>query len=287
MNRIFTPTGRMTARLLGVVGLAVAATANGAGEQQAGIEAAAEPDLREKTQNPVSDLISLPLQNNFDFGIGPSKATRWVLNVQPVIPFKLTEDWNLITRTIIPIINQGSPAPGVPAVFGLGDLNPTFFISPAKPSSLIWGAGPTFTLPTGTDPALTAGQWAVDRRARDQLAVGIQIHVAPCRQRCALAAVDHDLAAIAGAVQQPETPAAETRAVRFDDRQRGTHRDRSIEGVATGRQHLLTGPGGDLVVAGHGPFGEGAGVIGPGGGGAGATDDDRQSDQGCNGGALD
>jgi hypothetical protein len=160
MNRIFTPTGRMTARLLVVVGLAVAATASGAGEQQAGIEAAAEPDLREKTQNPVSDLISLPLQNNFDFGIGPSKATRWVLNVQPVIPFKLTENWNLITRTIIPIINQGSPAPGVPAVFGLGDLNPTFFISPAKPSSLIWGAGPTFTLPTGTDPALTAGQWA-------------------------------------------------------------------------------------------------------------------------------
>ena len=162
MKHIPTPARRVSARIRPVVaGLAIAVVTAGAAEMQDRDPADENTGLRAKTQNPVSDLISLPLQNNFDFGIGPSKATRWVLNVQPVIPFKLTENWNLITRTIIPIVNQGSPAPGVPAVFGLGDLNPTFFISPAKPSSFIWGAGPTFTLPTGTDPALTAGQWAV------------------------------------------------------------------------------------------------------------------------------
>ena len=150
----------ITRLLLAVAILAVAATATNAGQMQAGDAAAADETLLEKTQNPVSDLISVPLQNNFDFGVGPRNATRWVLNVQPVIPFKLTEDWNLITRLITPIIDQGSPAPGVSSAFGLGDINPTFFLAPAKPSSLIWGVGPTFTLPTGTDPLLTSGKWA-------------------------------------------------------------------------------------------------------------------------------
>ena len=151
----------MTARLLLMAAIiAIPANATGAGEMQAGNEADSDEALRQKTQNPVSDLISVPLQNNFDFGIGPKDATRWVLNIQPVIPFSLTEDWNLITRIITPIINQESPAPGVSGAFGLGDINPTFFVAPAKPSSLMWGAGPTLTLPTGTDPLLTSGKWA-------------------------------------------------------------------------------------------------------------------------------
>jgi hypothetical protein len=102
----------------------------------------------------------MDIMNALNFGIGPKDATRWVLNVQPVVPFKLTEDWNLITRTVVPIINQESPAAGVPGVFGLGDINPSFFIAPSKPSSLIWGVGPTLTLPTGTDSLLTSGKWA-------------------------------------------------------------------------------------------------------------------------------
>jgi hypothetical protein len=78
-----------------------------------------------------------------------------------VIPIKLTEEWNLITRTILPIINQPSPAPGVSSNFGLGDLNPTFFLSPGKPGALIWGVGPTVTLPTATDTALGSGKWSM------------------------------------------------------------------------------------------------------------------------------
>ena len=118
-------------------------------------------ELAKKTQNPVADLISIPLQNNFNFGVGPNNVTQYVGNLQPVIPIKLTEEWNLITRTILPIINQPSPAPGVSSNFGLGDLNPTFFLSPGKPGALIWGVGPTFTLPTATDTALGSGKWSM------------------------------------------------------------------------------------------------------------------------------
>ena len=118
-------------------------------------------ELAKKTQNPVADLISIPFQNNFNFGVGPKNVTQYVLNVQPVIPFKLTEEWNLITRTILPIINQPSPADGIQSNFGVGDLNPTLFLSPAKPGALIWGVGPTFTVPTATDTALGSGKWSM------------------------------------------------------------------------------------------------------------------------------
>jgi hypothetical protein len=120
-----------------------------------------DTELAKKTQNPVADLISVPLQNNFNFGAGTNDATIYVLNVQPVIPLKLTEDWNLITRTIMPIINQPSLFEGGESAFGLGDLNPTFFLSPAKPGKLIWGVGPTFTLPTATDSLLGTSKWSM------------------------------------------------------------------------------------------------------------------------------
>jgi hypothetical protein len=70
-------------------------------------------ELAKETQNPIANLISVPFQNNFNFGIGPNDATQWILNVQPVIPITLNKDWNLIKRTIIPIINQPSPASGI------------------------------------------------------------------------------------------------------------------------------------------------------------------------------
>ena len=139
--------------------------------------------LAKATQNPIANLISVPFQNNFNFGIGPNDATRWILNVQPVIPITLNKDWNLITRTVVPIINQPSPgsvipsafgpstsnvslqsvkpshAFGIPSAFGLGDINPTVFLSPAKPGKLIWGVGPTMTFPTATEPLLGNGKW--------------------------------------------------------------------------------------------------------------------------------
>jgi hypothetical protein len=115
--------------------------------------------LAKAAQNPVANMISIPFQNNFNFDIGPNHVTQYVLNFQPVIPISLSKDWNLITRTILPTINQPSPAPGVPSAFGLGDLNPTVFLSPANADKLIWGIGPTMTFPTATDPLLGAGKW--------------------------------------------------------------------------------------------------------------------------------
>ncbi len=70
-------------------------------------------ELAKKTQNPVADLISVPLQSNFNFGAGSKDKMIYILNVQPVIPIKIAEDWNLITRVIMPIINQPSLFPGV------------------------------------------------------------------------------------------------------------------------------------------------------------------------------
>ena len=121
-----------------------------------------EEELAKKTQNPVADLISVPLQNNFNFGAGLHRDKMiYILNIQPVIPIHITENWNLITRVIMPVINQPSLAPGLGTATGLGDINPTFFLSPAKPGELIWGIGPTFTLPTASDRLLGSGQWSM------------------------------------------------------------------------------------------------------------------------------
>jgi len=122
--------------------------------------AQSEGELAKEAQNPIASLISLPFQSNTNFGVGPNDATQEVLNIQPVVPFKLGNDWNLITRTILPVIYQ----PAIPGLsgntFGLGDLNPTFFFSPASGSGLTWGIGPTFLLPTATADVLGNGKWA-------------------------------------------------------------------------------------------------------------------------------
>jgi len=145
-----------------------------------GSEKANTESLQKATQNPVSNLISVPLQNNSNFGIGPFDRTQNVLNIQPVVPVRVSEKWNMIVRWIAPIIWQ--PAPGKAnleaygieentptflgaqdvqksaGVFGFGDMTPTFFFSPAKPHKLIWGAGPVFVIATATSIALGQGK---------------------------------------------------------------------------------------------------------------------------------
>lgn len=118
-------------------------------------------ELAKKTQNPVADLISVPFQSDFNFNTGPKDRTVYVLNVQPVIPIRITEDWNLITRIIMPILNVPSLAPGLENASGLGDINPTFFLSPAKAGHLIWGVGPTFTFPTASNKNLGSGKFSM------------------------------------------------------------------------------------------------------------------------------
>ena len=112
-------------------------------------------ELAKKTQNPVSDLISVPFQNNFNFGVGPENKLQYVLNIQPVIPQHITEQWNWIHRPIIPVIDQPAPVDE----FGLGDIQYQGFLSPAKPGKLIWGVGPVFQFPTATDSLLGQEKW--------------------------------------------------------------------------------------------------------------------------------
>jgi hypothetical protein len=120
-----------------------------------------ESELAKQAQNPVADLISLPLQNNMNFNVGPQDETQNILNIQPVAPFSITEEWNLITRTIVPIIWQPEFVPGRGRTTGLGDINFTGFLSPAKPGKLTWGAGPVILFPSATDDALGTGKWGV------------------------------------------------------------------------------------------------------------------------------
>lgn len=118
-----------------------------------------DAELARKLANPVADMISLPFQFNYDCCYGPSDGERYTLNIQPVAPIKLNDDWNMIVRTIVPIISQTETAPGSSDQFGFGDTLQTFFFSPSKASSLIWGVGPAVHYPTGTD-GLSSHQWA-------------------------------------------------------------------------------------------------------------------------------
>ncbi len=123
-------------------------------------------DLAKQTQNPVANLISLPLQNNTNFGIGPDDETQNILNIQPVWPFSLNEDWNLITRTILPVVSQPDILTGGEGrVNGLGDTTFTAFFSPKDSAKLTWGVGPVFLLPTATDDALGSDKWGAGASA--------------------------------------------------------------------------------------------------------------------------
>ena len=117
-------------------------------------------DLAKAAQNPVSDLVSVPLQNNFNFGVGPENGVNYTLNIQPIYPTPLSDKWNLINRAIIPLMYQPQLAPGLGDVFGLGDIQYQPYLSPLHPGKVIWGAGATLSIPTATDRSLGTGKWS-------------------------------------------------------------------------------------------------------------------------------
>jgi len=124
---------------------------------------AAEPahdvtSLAKATQNPVGDLISVPLQFNFNTGGDLDDRTYFNVNFQPVMPFKVSPNWNLIARVIVPM--SSLPGPEGVRYSGVGDIQSELFFTPSKPGAIIWGVGPALSLPTATTTGLETGTWA-------------------------------------------------------------------------------------------------------------------------------
>jgi hypothetical protein len=139
-------------------------TSNLTPQQQAALQQA----IVKISQNPVGNIAIIPFQNNFNYGVGPYTRFQYNLNIQPVVPFMLSKNMNLVARTIIPIISQPTFAPppacagsGCSPTFGLGDIQEQLFFAPkTKPGELIWGAGPIFQSPSASPSTLGAGKWA-------------------------------------------------------------------------------------------------------------------------------
>jgi hypothetical protein len=161
----FKPKAKLRAAvaMLGAA-LAVPALAQEAVTGTRGTAAVSDAELAKKLANPVAALISVPFQFNYDQNIGAARGgERWQLNIQPVLPVDLNPEWNLISRTILPVVWQDEIYPSAGRQSGIGDIVQSVFFSPKAPTAggWIWGAGPVFLLPTGSDDMLTVKKWGV------------------------------------------------------------------------------------------------------------------------------
>jgi hypothetical protein len=151
--------GRPGVRAGAVLMAALACVSTALAQTTSGGEASAE--LARKLSNPVASLISVPFQLNWDHGIGPDEdGRRFLMNFQPVMPFHLNDDWNLIARVIVPIVGQPVLFEGGDPSFGMGDLLVSGFFSPAK-GGVTWGVGPVAGLPVTSDPTLGSGRYTL------------------------------------------------------------------------------------------------------------------------------
>lgn len=118
-----------------------------------------EQSLAKEAKNPFANLVNLQFFYDATLGVGPDKQTQSVVTIQPVIPFDVTPDWILITRTVLPLIAQPALAPGEGWNRGQGDTQLSMFLSPTRTGALVWGIGPVFQLPTAANGALGQGKW--------------------------------------------------------------------------------------------------------------------------------
>lgn len=151
-------------------------------------------DMAKQAQNPIARLISVPVENDFSPQTGVNQEDSYVLQMKPVVPFSLSKDWNLITRTIIPIIQVPDLAPGVNGTTGLGDVNVSLFLSPAKAGPVIWGVGPIVSFPTATENIL----------GTKKLSVGPTVVVLRSQGHWLYGALVNNLFSVAGPSARPD-----------------------------------------------------------------------------------
>lgn len=118
-----------------------------------------DDSLAKLAQNPLSNVITVPFQNNTNLNYGLYNRTQNILNIQPVIPLQVNPNVNLITRTILPVLHQPELFQRYGTHNGIGDLNPTFLFTPLLSKGVIWGLGPTFLIPTASHPELGTSKW--------------------------------------------------------------------------------------------------------------------------------
>ena len=164
MFRVSQPAIKPRRLRHGIVSLLVVLALFTSGSAQAGGaqgQAASQQDVAKQLANPIANLVSIPLQLNWEQGVGPDEDLRFVLNFQPVVPFAINERWNLIGRLILPFIGQPALVAGGHPTAGTGDIVLSAFLSPTESPRAVWGVGPVFGLPTTTDPALGSGRWSI------------------------------------------------------------------------------------------------------------------------------
>ena len=131
------------------------------GQEQSAAPTTDAEGLAKKLSNPVADLVSIPFQFNWENGVGPEEGTRYILNIQPVVPFSISEKMNLIGRWIMPYVSQPTLVSGGEPVSGMSDIVASGFFSPVGSGGLTWGVGPVFSLPATSDPRLGSGKWSI------------------------------------------------------------------------------------------------------------------------------
>jgi hypothetical protein len=147
---------KLIAALAAALSLPGLATAQGAPD--AGGSGSSDVELAKQLANPIASLISLPFQFNYNQGFADGDGDQYYVNIQPVIPFSISENWNVISRTIVPVVSQDGVIPGAGSQFGLGATTQSLFFSPKRSERLTWGVGPVFLLPTATD-GIATNQW--------------------------------------------------------------------------------------------------------------------------------
>jgi hypothetical protein len=153
----------MEQRLRGILAAVTLCAVMLIGSVSAQSEPAAAPDaaaLAKQLSNPIASLVSIPFQFNWENGVGPNNDVRYILNVQPMAPFRLSQKMNLIGRWIMPYVSQPVLLPGGEPVSGYADIVASAFFSPVGTGSVTWGLGPVFSLPTTTNPLLGSGKYS-------------------------------------------------------------------------------------------------------------------------------